>query len=377
MAYKICHITTVHNSDDIRIFRKECVFLAREPDFDIYLIAPGESRKELGVNVVGIGERPNSRLRRAISFSKKAYKKALMLNCDLYHFHDPELLNVGIKLKKAGKYVVFDSHEDTGKQIERKTYIPNIIRSTVANTYRKLQDKTVKAIDGVVFPTLVDGKTPFDKTAKRLAIVDNLPILEEFKGVTLSENPLYDICCTGSLTYDRGIMELLEVASQTHSTVCLAGRFSPSDFQDELVKKGLLGENVDFRGYCGRDEIVDILCNSSIMVSNIHKVGQYNHIDNLPTKVYEAMAIGLPVILSNFPYSVELNEKLNFAITINPEDADQLTEAVQYLKNNPKERERLAKNGRRYIEEKCNWEREVKKIINMYHDILAEDIDEV
>lgn len=375
MTYKICHITTAHDSDDVRIFRKECVSLAKEPDFDVYLIAPGPSRKESNVHVVGIGDRPSSRLKRAIYFSKKAYKNAMILNCDLYHFHDPELLRVAAKLKRAGKHVVFDSHEDTRKQIKLKTYIPSILRTAVARIYGMLQDKVVKHIDGVVFPTLVDGKTPFDTTAKRLIIVDNLPLLSEFENVTLSQKPKYDICCTGSLTYDRGIKEMLDAAKQTQSTVCLAGNFSPSTFKDELLKEDLLGDNVDFRGYCGRDDIINILRHSRIVVSNIHDVGQYSHIENLPTKVYEAMAMGLPVILSNFPYTAELNNKINFAITVEPDNVKQLVEAVKYLKMNKEERQRLGENGRKHIERKCNWELEVRKIMNMYHDILEGNDD--
>lgn len=375
MAYKICHITTVHDSDDIRIFHKECVSLAKEPDFDVYLIAPGQSRKESNVHVVGIGDRPSSRLKRAIYFSKKAYKMAIGLDCNLYHFHDPELFRVAVKLKKAGKYVVFDSHEDTRKQIELKTYIPSIIRSTVARIYSLLQNKIIKVIDGVVFPTLVDGKTPFDTIAKRLIIVDNLPILAEFKDVCLSPHPVYDIVCTGSLTSDRGIKEMLNAARQTNSTVCLAGKFSPPEFKCELEKNGLLDKNVDFRGYCGRDDIIDILRHSRIVLSNIHDVGQYSHIENLPTKVYEAMAIGLPVVISNFSYTVALNDEINFAITVEPDNVAQIVEAVKYLKRDNEARRRLGKNGRRYIESKCNWELEVKKIVNMYHDILEDKND--
>lgn len=373
MTYKICHITTAHDSDDVRIFRKECVSLAKEPDFEVYLIAPGASRKESNVHVVGIGDKPISRIKRAIYFSKKAYKTAILLDCDLYHFHDPELLRVAAKLKRAGKHVVFDSHEDTRKQIELKTYIPSILRTTVAKIYGLLQDKIVKSIDGVIFPTLVDGKTPFDNTAKRLIIVDNLPLLSEFKKVTLSQDPRYDICCTGSLTYDRGIKEMLEAAKQTQSTVCLAGNFSPSTFKDELLKKDLLENNVDFRGYCGRDDIIDILRHSRIVVSNIHDVGQYSHIENLPTKVYEAMAMGIPVILSNFSYTSNLNNKINFAITVEPDNVKQLKDAIKYLKINNEARRILGENGRKYIESKCNWELEVIKIMNMYHDILEEN----
>ena len=370
MIHKICHITTAHDSDDVRIFHKECAFLAQNSDWAVYLIAPGEDREEKGVRVLGLGKRPESRIKRFIFFTRKAYRMARALDADLYHFHDPELLKTGLKLHRAGKSVVFDSHEDTGRQISLKDYLPAFLRKPIAGMYRRFEAKVVKAIDGVVFPSLMEGKTPFDETARRLVIADNFPILEEFAGVRRAKEPAYDLCCTGSLTFDRGIRDLLVAAKKTKSTVCLAGRFSPPAFEEELKQDGLMGSHVDFRGLCDRKTVIDILANSRMLVSNIHAVGQYDASDDLPTKVYEAMAMALPVILSDFPYQVSLNEDVHFGLTVKGDDADALAEAISYLKANPLAAARMGKNGRRYVETECNWEKEVKKIDALYRDIL-------
>ena len=37
--HKVCHVTNVHESDDLRIFDKECISLAKNKDMKIYLIA--------------------------------------------------------------------------------------------------------------------------------------------------------------------------------------------------------------------------------------------------------------------------------------------------------------------------------------------------
>jgi len=39
-------------------------------------------------------------------------KKALEVDAEVYHFHDPDLLFLALKLKKKGKKVIYDVHEN-------------------------------------------------------------------------------------------------------------------------------------------------------------------------------------------------------------------------------------------------------------------------
>ena len=97
---KICHVTSAHESDDIRILHKECVSLAKVNENDVYLVARGDSYDYKGVHVVGIGELPSGRISRIIQGSKAAFEKALSIDADIYHLHDPELLLYAKKFVK-------------------------------------------------------------------------------------------------------------------------------------------------------------------------------------------------------------------------------------------------------------------------------------
>ena len=44
---KVCHMTCAHGEEDVRIFHKECVSLAKA-DYDTYLVERGESREKDG-----------------------------------------------------------------------------------------------------------------------------------------------------------------------------------------------------------------------------------------------------------------------------------------------------------------------------------------
>ena len=114
---KICHLTSAHPRYDVRIFKKECVSLA-QTGFDVSLVVADNLGDETidGVKIYGI-PRGLKRLERFINTTKNVYNKGLKIDADIYHIHDPELLPYGKKLKKKGKKVVYDSHEDLPRAI--------------------------------------------------------------------------------------------------------------------------------------------------------------------------------------------------------------------------------------------------------------------
>src|SRR5659263_62748 len=104
MSIKVCHITTVHSSADVRIFHKECKTLARE-GYEVYLIAPHDKEEEIdGVHIIPLPLK-GGRLYRFLFKKRIALKKAKEVNAEIYHFHDPEMLFLGLRLKLAGKKV--------------------------------------------------------------------------------------------------------------------------------------------------------------------------------------------------------------------------------------------------------------------------------
>ena len=129
---KVCHITTVHTPFDIRIFQKECKTLARE-GYDVILIAQNKKNEIVDqVKIVALPKEKN-RIHRMFILTLKTFWYALRQKADLYHFHDPELLPIGVLLKLfTGKKIIYDVHEDYVKQMLCKPYIPRIARKSVA-----------------------------------------------------------------------------------------------------------------------------------------------------------------------------------------------------------------------------------------------------
>lgn len=367
---KICHMTSAHGVEDDRIFHKECVSLAKA-GYDTYLVERGETYDKNGVHIIGVGDIPGNRLKRMTQGTRKVYEAALKIDADIYHFHDPELIRYGLKLKKQGKKVIFDSHEKYTEQIRNKPYLPHWACGVVSTLYGGYEKGALRKIDAIVFPCTMGERFPFPDICRKRVTVDNYPILEEIDAYydgAVAKQPR-SICYAGSLSYDRGITHLLKASVMANCTLRLAGRFSPSDYKNEILQHR---EYVQYLGQLGRAEVIRMMQSCQIGMATLLDIGQYYKTDNLPTKAYEYMALRLPVILSNAPYNKTMVDKYRFGICVDPENVDEIADAIQYLFDHPDEARKMGENGRRAVEEEFNWAHEEKKLLALYEELLKE-----
>ncbi len=364
---KICHVTSAHNNNDIRIFQKEAVSLAKVDGYDVHLVSEGDSRNDRGVTVHGLGKRPSGKLSRIFSFSKNIYNKARDLDADIYHLHDPELLRYALKLKKMGKKVIFDSHENTTNQIMIKEYIPKLLRRFISKVYYYLETYVTKRIDGVIFPCYINGKHPFENRCKNIGIIDNTPILDDL--VYYGERSDIKACYVGSLSKSRGVYEAIKACQLAGIKLILAGKFDSEEFKKELENKDLL-KGVEYRGICSREEVYNIYRESTIGLSTIANVGQYHKLENLPTKVYEYMSMGMAIICSDFKYSRKVFEELKLGVVVDPSSPELIAEAIRNMVSDKRELSRMQKNSREAALSRFNWSIDEKKLYSFYEKII-------
>ena len=132
---KIAHLTSAHPRYDTRIFYKMCKSLSKKYEVNLVVAdGKGDEIKD-NINIFDVGKSKN-RKDRMLNITKKVFQKALEINVKIYHIHDPELIPIGVKLKKLGFKVIFDMHENTPKQIKNKNYIPFILRNIISNVYK-------------------------------------------------------------------------------------------------------------------------------------------------------------------------------------------------------------------------------------------------
>lgn len=365
---KICHVTSAHKSNDIRIFEKECVSLAKEKDNEVYLVAAGDSYDEKGVHVIGVGERKGNRLNRFFSFSRKIYDAAIKIDADIYHLHDPELLVYVKKLKHMGKKVIFDSHEYYREQILHKDYIPKLFRTFIANLYSAYENKICKWLDAVIFPCPIEGKHPFEGKVKHYEFINNTPIIDEKINFSDEHKDYNSVCCAGSLTENRGIEVLIDACYKSNTKLILAGEITPEEFKTRVMKKETFS-CVDYRGICASDEVIRIYQEAFIGASNILDVGQYSKAENLPTKVYEYMMMAMPFFISDFPYYRKIINQYKCGILVEPDNVDSIANAINFFKKNPQIAIEMGKIGNELIKTRFSWHNEEIKLFKLYDEI--------
>ena len=363
---KICHITSVHPRTDTRVYFKELISLKKHFEDVSFIVADGlgDDISKEGIKIFDVGK-PTNRIKRYLFTSKAVLKKAISIDADVYHFHDPELLSVGNRIVALGKLVIYDVHEDLPRQILTKEYIPKFLRKIVSRLVERHENRKVKNISYVITATDFILKR-FQKYNPNLVTIKNYPIIETMLQNIDWSTKANKLCYIGALSPVRGIREMVDVMEFVDADLNLVGSFDTESFYNQ-VKESSGWNKVIEHGYLPRDKAGKILAESKIGFVLLYPTVNYK--DALPVKMFEYMASGIPFVITNVPLWRDIVEGSNCGICVNPFNTKEIADAINRLLNNPDLAQSMGENGKRAIVEKYNWETEEQKLISLYHKI--------
>lgn len=370
-TYRIVHLTSAHEEWDARIFHKECCSLARA-GYEVIALGNHACNDIInGVRLRGLGW-SSGRVQRMtvklIGICREAFRAA----GDLYHLHDPELLIVGLFLRAAGKRVVYDIHEDLPRTVLLKTYIAKPVRKPLMWTAELVENAAARRMSGLIAATPAIANR-FYATNGNTVVVNNYPILDEFTPSTALEWKSRDPAVTfiGGIAEERGIHEMLAAMDllprNLGARLELAGWFSVAGLLTDLAASSQW-QHVHWHGQLDRNGTASLLKRVRAGLVLYHP--EKSHVVSQPTKLFEYLAAGIPVIASDFPLWRRIIEEAGCGILVDPHDTRAIAIAIERLITNPTEAEAMGQRGRKAVEAHFNWANEEQTLLSFYSSLL-------
>jgi len=370
MPGKVCIITTVHHPFDTRIFHKEAITLAKT-GYEVTLIAQHDKDEVVDdINIIAL-QKPKNRFCRIFLLGWKAYKLALKQNADVYHFHDPEFLPWANRLKKKTKAkVIYDVHEDYITSIKQKKYIPFIFRGLISKIFDYLEKSYSKEFVKILAEKYYQKRFTNGYTILNYPVLSEKP--EQRKEYNLNIDEENAVIYTGNVSIDRGALiypELVKLIPNLH--LYLVGRCD-SRITDKIYN---IAENskefihIDGEGFIPFEKIISYYIGKNWLAGlAIFPYSEHYYQKEL-TKFFEYMNFGIPILASNFPVWRDLIEKNECGICVNPFNYKEISNAIEYIVNNPDKAKNMGENGQKLVREKYNWENESKNLLKIYDNL--------
>lgn len=390
---RVCVFTTSHDATDARVFGREASTLA-EAGYDVTLYTPfGPSRTEDGVRIrsfegieTGDGQPPlpdvPTRLRWAWDLLVELYDT----DYDVYHFHDSELLPVGVALTVlTNGRVVYDVHENVENVLRHKELLPGPVRPVLASAISTIETTLAGFVDGVVVASediarrfaghenvITVTNYPRIQWAKRAAAVGALP---DPDGSGTQGEPVQFVYC-GLLSEDRGIPTVIEAISrvpEAHDVrLVIGGKYESADDRRLIEREAAGNDRVELVGWQDTlDDVFDLLYESDVGVMCFLPDPNKTYAAHRSNKLFWYMAAAIPIVVSDIGNWTDVVAGNDCGIPVDPLDPDAIAAAMTELVENPQRRAELGLNGHEAALESYNWEVQRDRLFDLYERLVG------
>lgn len=375
---RVCILSSVHIALDNRVFYREALSL-RRAGYDVILIAVHD-RDEVreGVKIRALPRVP--RWQRPLLW-RTLFRMARETEADIYHFHDPELLLVTPWLRRqTGKPTIYDVHEVYADFIKVKDYMPVWMRYPIAWVFRWLEPLLARFQSGLIFSDA--------EIARSFAAVD-LPkeVLFNFPALSLVEKgeravaqrgerePV--VLYLGGMERNRGTGLMIEafrtvLEKEPQARLLLVGHFMPPELEDEVreaARRLGIADAVRVTGRVPFSSIGDYLQRARVGWVSWQPVPKNEK--NIPTKLFEYMSYGLPIVSSDLASTRPFVSDGENGYLVQADDPDSHAAAIVRLLRHPEEADAMGLAGQRLVREKYNWAVMEERLLDFYQKLLS------
>ena len=300
---------------------------------------------------------------------------SIIRRADIVHFHDLDLLPI-MTAVALFKPVVFDVHENYPDEMLEKAWIPKALRAWVALSVKWVQWASCQVIRNVV---LVAPSQERYFRSRRLRKEYIYNFASEDLATSTDHNHAErqpSVVFIGSQHENNGSLLLLDVAALVQHaapeiTFQVVDRFMDSAFRAEFMEKRRklgLEETVQLFANVKPHELMSILNRATIGISPNLRVPQ--QINGIHTKIFEYMAAGLPMVVSDLPHQVEVIGASVAGIVVPPEEPEKFAEAILTLSKDQALAAAMGARGRDAFKTHYCYESQQSKLVDFYLKIV-------
>ncbi len=366
----VLHLSSAHPPFDTRVFLKECRTLARA-GYDVTLAVPdAPSGSYDGVRLRPV-TRARSRLERFTRTQHELWRIATSSDAAIVHFHDPDLLPLGVLLARRGRTVVYDSHEDVVRLLADRVWIPRPLRRVAAIVTGVLERSLARRVTLIVSAE-PGGASRFP--VERTVVVQNFPLLEEFDSIGLDDYATRDpvVFYVGDITRARGARQMVDaiglLPEELGVRFVLAGRINEPGLREEL-ESSTGWERTDFVGFVDREQLRRHLSEARVGIVVMQPTGQYRDATQ-PVKLFEYLAAGLPVVTSDFEAWRPFVHEAGSGLQVDPTDPEAIAAALGRLLAEPAAAGAMGSRGRRHVQDNWSWATEAELLLDAYRELV-------
>jgi glycosyltransferase involved in cell wall biosynthesis len=375
---KIMMYSSVHIWKDARIFFKEAQSLSKKYQVDFYAIGTEGEADQYQTENLTIHLLPKR------SRSKRYKNWEILLNAinnsdaSYFHYHDPELLLLlPLIRKKKNKKFIYDMHENFPKALRSKDWIPKWLKGPLIFSVDFVEKILLKKNAGVIYAE-ESYKDEYRSLADKVAACDiynypYVPLRQE--KVIDAEQEAVQFVYIGRIAVVRGIWQMLyavEAIAKVNPNgikLKLIGQCEEKLLLEinHYIVKNNLEDIVCYEPFIEYDKIWDVYDQSDVGLCLLHPTP--NYVGSIATKMFEYMAAGLPMLVSNFPLWEQIIDKSKNGLLVDPLNGKSIQKAMEKLIYDSQLRERYSINGKNYFQQTYDWKNEEKKLFEFYEQL--------
>mgnify|MGYP001986149774 CR=1 FL=1 len=296
------------------------------------------------------------------SVALKLIKKALKKDYDLFYCHELDPLIYSILLKGITKKpVIWDCHEYIVpmKKIELQERLSAVFAQIGISICAPRVDHII-TVDNRLAKTL----SKFGK----VTVIPNYPRLSDFNELAASKkNDRFVALYVGSLTERRGIKIILEAIRRLKEGNDITLRVAGGFYDQKLEKWAHRYDsenrlNVEWLGWVDYRELAPVIADSDCGLF-VNQPGP-RFLKGLPTKIFEYMIMGLPVVSATGPLLNSLVYGKNLGITIDSTSPESLADGIATLMEN-KNLQEMGMRARDTVKKNYCWEAKEDKLLRI------------